>query len=181
MEEEKVKRSLKDAAKKGSKDVCVVLAKEIIHSRKAVSRLHTAKANMNSVQMQMNEQLAALRLAGSLQTSTDVMRAMQSLIKVPEVARTMQEMSKEMMKAGIIQEMMDDAMESAMGDDEETETEAQEEVDKILWELTAGQLGAAPSAVTDTLPAQEEPAAAVEDEEEELDEMRHRLAALRST
>jgi charged multivesicular body protein 3 len=129
----------------------------------------------------MNEQLAALRLAGSLQTSTDVMRAMQSLIKVPEVARTMQEMSKEMMKAGIIQEMMDDAMESAMGDDEETETEAQEEVDKILWELTAGQLGAAPSAVTDTLPAQEEPAAAVEDEEEELDEMRHRLAALRST
>ncbi|OBS80237.1 hypothetical protein A6R68_21560 [Neotoma lepida] len=33
-EEEKVKQSVKDTAKKGQKDVCVVLAKEMIRSRK---------------------------------------------------------------------------------------------------------------------------------------------------
>ena len=41
---------------------------------------------------------ATLRIAGSLQQSTEVMRAMQALIKVPEIQATMQEMSKEMMK-----------------------------------------------------------------------------------
>ncbi|KAB0353214.1 hypothetical protein FD755_024072 [Muntiacus reevesi] len=57
-EEEKVKRSVKDAAKKGQKDVCVVLAKEMIRSRKAVSKLYASKAHMNSVLMGMKNQLA---------------------------------------------------------------------------------------------------------------------------
>jgi charged multivesicular body protein 3 len=35
-EEEKVKLELKKAAKRGDKDVCLVLAKEIVNSRKAV-------------------------------------------------------------------------------------------------------------------------------------------------
>ena len=56
-EEEKVKRSVKDAAKKGHTDVCKVLAKEIVNSRKAQNKLHAAKAHMNSVQMQMKNQL----------------------------------------------------------------------------------------------------------------------------
>ena len=56
-EEEKVKRSVKDAAKKGQKDVCVVLAKEMIRSRKAVSKLYASKAHMNSVLMGMKNQL----------------------------------------------------------------------------------------------------------------------------
>lgn len=42
--------------------------------------------------------LAILRMAGSLQKSTEVMQTMHNLIKVPEVAATMRELSKEMMK-----------------------------------------------------------------------------------
>ena len=56
-EEDKVTRSLKDAAKKGHKDVCSILAKEVLNSRKAQNKLHAAKAHMNSVQMQMKNQL----------------------------------------------------------------------------------------------------------------------------
>ena len=37
-------------------------------------------------------------MAGSLQKSTEVMQAMQSLISVPEVAATMRDLSKEMMR-----------------------------------------------------------------------------------
>ncbi len=56
-EEEKVKRSIKDAAKKGHKDVCIVLAKEMIHSKKAVNKLYASKAQMNSVLLSMKNQL----------------------------------------------------------------------------------------------------------------------------
>lgn len=42
--------------------------------------------------------VATLRIAGALQRSTEVMKAMQQLIKIPEVAATMRDLSKEMMK-----------------------------------------------------------------------------------
>ncbi|VVC33464.1 Hypothetical protein CINCED_3A009590 [Cinara cedri] len=97
-EEEKVKRSMKEAAKKGNKDVCIILAKEILRSRKTINKLYTSKTHMNSIQMQMKNQLSILRMAGSLQKSTEVMQTMHNLIKVPEVAATMRDLSKEMMK-----------------------------------------------------------------------------------
>ncbi|XP_026703109.1 charged multivesicular body protein 3 isoform X3 [Athene cunicularia] len=179
-EEEKVKRSIKDAAKKGQKDVCVILAKELIRSRRAVSKLHASKAHMNSVLMGMKNQLAVLRVAGSLQKSTEVMKAMQNLVKIPEIQATMRELSKEMMKAGIIEEMLEDTFES-LEDQEEMEEEAEMEIDKILFEITAGALGKAPSKVTDALPEPEPMgAAAAVDEEEDIEAMQSRLATLRS-
>lgn len=45
--------------------------------------------------------LAVLRMAGSLQKSTEVMQTMHNLIKVPEVAATMRDLSKEMMKVNM--------------------------------------------------------------------------------
>ncbi|XP_014468998.1 PREDICTED: charged multivesicular body protein 3 [Dinoponera quadriceps] len=181
-EEEKVKRSLKDAAKKGDRDVCKILAKEIIRARKACNKIYTSKAHLNSVSLQMKNQLATIRVAGSVSKSTEVMQAMQSLIRVPEVAATMREMSKEMMKAGIIEEMLDETMDS-IEDSEDMEDEADEELDKILWEVTAGQLGTAPAVVTEnpgsiaTSTAAEEE---TEDDDKELEEMKNRLQSLRS-
>merc|ERR1719449_212885 len=127
-EEAKVTKSLKDAAKKGDKDVCKILAKEVVHSRKTVNKLYCAKANINSVQMQMKGQLATIKVAGSLQKSTEVMKTMQQLVKLPEIQRTMMEMSREMMKAGIIEEMLEDTMEG-ITDNDELEEEADAEVD----------------------------------------------------
>uniref|UniRef100_A0A1A8EJG5 Charged multivesicular body protein 3 n=1 Tax=Nothobranchius korthausae TaxID=1143690 RepID=A0A1A8EJG5_9TELE len=182
-EQEKVKRSIKDAAKKGQKDVCVVLAKEMIHSKRAVTKLYASKAQMNSILLSMKNQLALVRVAGSLQKSTEVMKVMQSLVKIPEIQATMRELSKEMTKAGIIEEMLEDTFES-MEDGEDMEEAAEEEVDKILFDLTAGALGKAPSKVTDALPDLQPAGAAAasedESEEEDMEAMQSRLEALRS-
>lgn len=129
-EEEKVKRTLKQAATKGDRDTCKILAKEIVNSRKAVNRIYSSKAHLNSVQLQMKNQLATLRVAGALEKSTEVMVAMQNLVRLPEIANVMREMSKEMMKAGIIEEMLEETMES-VEDTDELEEEVQAEVDKV--------------------------------------------------
>lgn len=178
-EEEKIKRSLKEAAKKGDKGVSTILAKEVLRARKAVNKIRTTKTQLNSVQMQMKNQLATLRVCGSLQKSTEVMQAMQGLIRVPEVAATMRELSKEMMRAGIIEEMLEETMDT-MEDPEEMEEEAQEEIDKVLWELTQGTLGKAPAAVTETPGTSTVIDEPVEEDPEELREMQSRLEALRS-
>ncbi|XP_073467072.1 charged multivesicular body protein 3-like isoform X2 [Aquarana catesbeiana] len=124
---------------------------------------------------------AVLKVSGSLQRSTEVMKAMQNLVKIPEIQATMRELSKEMMKAGIIEEMLEDTF-AGMEDEDEMEEAADLEIDKILYEITAGALGKAPSKVTDALPEPEPEgaAAAVSDEEEDLEAMHSRLAALRS-
>ncbi|CAH1156048.1 unnamed protein product [Phaedon cochleariae] len=177
-EEEKVKRALKEAAQKSDKDTCLILAKEIIRARKAVNKIYTSKAHINSVMLQMKNQLATLRVAGNLQKSTEVMTAMQRLIRVPEVAQTMQDMSKEMMKAGIIEEMLDETMDE-FEDNEEMEEAAQTEIDKVLFEITEGRIGEAPLPPTEPTEKVKVVEPEVEDESE-LEDMQTRLAALKS-
>ena len=56
----KIQKSIKDAAKKGDKDVCYILAKELVQSRKATNKIYSAKAQLNSVDMQMKNQLGKM-------------------------------------------------------------------------------------------------------------------------
>lgn len=146
-EEFKIQKDLKAAAKKNDKDVCLILAKELIRSKKAKSRLHQAKSQINSISMVIQEQMGTVRMAGSLQKSTEVMKSMQNLISVQNISTTMEELSREMMKTGIIGEMMDEAVEEAI-DEEPIDEEAQAEVDKIMSEInvaTGAKLVNAPS------------------------------------
>ena len=123
-EENKAIRSLKESAKRGDRESSTLLAKEIINSRKAVNKLHTAKANLNSVQLQLKNQLATLKVSGALGQSAEVMKTMNALVKVPETQKAMMELSREMMKAGVIEEMLEDTMEGlSQEEDMEEDTE----------------------------------------------------------
>lgn len=64
---------------------------------------------------------------------------MGKLINAPAIAGNLRQMAAEMQKAGIISEMMDEAMEEAMPVEEE---EADAVVEGILFEVTAGAMGA---------------------------------------
>ncbi|KAM3581925.1 Vacuolar protein-sorting-associated protein 24 [Umbelopsis sp. WA50703] len=172
-EEANVKTSIKQVAKRGDTKSCKSLAKELVRSRKHKDRLYTSKAQLNSVSMQLNHQLATLKIAGTLQKSTEVMTLVNQLIRLPEISKTMQEMSMEMTKAGIIDEMIGDTFE--MMDDEDMEEEADEEVNKVLYQVTEGTLGEATSVANlqnPVIPTTEE-----EEEEPELDMMQKRLEA----
>lgn len=100
--------------------------------------------------------IAMAKVSGSLRKSTEIMRLSNSLIKLPQISQTMREMSMEMTKvgcpvlwliiaelvqAGVMEEMLDDAIN--IEEDEEVEMEADQEVDKVLFELTNGKLGQA--------------------------------------
>merc|ERR1712136_184831 len=115
--------------------------------------------------------------------STEIMKSMLSLVKVNEGQEQMMNLSKEMMKMGIIEEMMEDTFDSVT-EEEEMEEAAQDEIDKVLYEITAGALGKLPDTEQGALPSvsNPEPAEADEESEEEEDEdiMVQRLAALRS-
>jgi charged multivesicular body protein 3 len=143
-EQVKAKKLIKQAAKRNDMKSCQVLAKEIVKSGRAKDRIITSKAQLNSLVMNMQQQLAVVKVTGALEKSTEVMKLVNKLCRLPELSQNMQEMSKEMMKvtyidkAGIIEEMIQDTLEAA--DEDEVEEEAQEEVDKVLFELTDGNI-----------------------------------------
>ncbi|KAL7752728.1 Vacuolar protein-sorting-associated protein 24 [Sorochytrium milnesiophthora] len=172
VEELKAKKSLKIAAKKGDKTVCRMLAKELIRSQKGRDRLYTSKAQLNSVSMQLKQQLATLKVAGALQKSSEIMKLVNQLVRLPEISQQMQEFSQELMKAGIIEEMIDDTIGSM--DEEDLDEEADEEVDKILFQVTDGLLGQAGSVGADLRTPE------AEAEEAAAPELEKRLQALRT-
>ncbi|KAA1095126.1 Vacuolar protein-sorting-associated protein 24 [Puccinia graminis f. sp. tritici] len=137
----KVKIQLKQLAAKNDLKNCKTLAKEIVRSNKQKDRLFTSKARLNSIRMQLQHQLATLKISGTLQKSTEIMKLSNSLMKLPELNKTMQEMSQEMMKAGIMSEMMEDAIDTLDEDEEELEEEAEAEVQNVLFNITDGKLG----------------------------------------
>ena len=183
--EQKTRTLILNAAKRGQKnpsqtkqgaDEARVFARELIKVRKQAARLHTSKAQLQSVQMQVHEAFSVRKIEGSLKASTRIMKDVNTLIRLPELTGTMQELSQELMKAGIIEEMVGDALpndELLEGEDEEAETE----VDKVLGEVLKGKLGAQEQQMPQ-LPAEQEEEE--EDREAELEQMRGRLEALKS-
>lgn len=176
------RRSQRDPARaKQAQQEIRLFARELVRTRRTSARLITSKAQLNSVQMQVNEAFAVRKIEGSIRASVGIMKDVNTLIRLPELAGTMQELSMELMKAGIIEEMVEDTLPSdpdmLMEDDE-----AEGEVDKVLGEILKDRK----EPKLPTVPLAE-PQKKVEEEEEEeedaeamMDQMRNRLEALRS-
>jgi len=110
-----------------------MLAKTLVRSNKAKGRLYTARATMTATVNELTNMAATMRLASSMEKSTEVMQQVNQLVKVPELQETMQSLQKEMFKAGLIEEMIDEGLEDIDGP--ELEEEAEVEVDKVLEDL----------------------------------------------
>ena len=156
-------------------------ARELVRIRKQNTRLNTSRAQLQSVQMQVNEAFSVQKIQGSLKKSTGIMKDVNTMVRLPELSATMRQLSAELVKAGIIEEMVDDAIPSDEILDEEDEEEADAEVDKVLQEVLHGKLSQAEH-VRPEKPIEEEPQppAAMEDQEATLEQMRGRLEALKS-
>eukprot|EP01117_Protostelium_nocturnum_P008391 TRINITY_DN2998_c0_g1_i1.p1 TRINITY_DN2998_c0_g1~~TRINITY_DN2998_c0_g1_i1.p1 ORF type:complete len:205 (-),score=97.75 TRINITY_DN2998_c0_g1_i1:42-656(-) len=165
-EEIKTIRTIKELNKKGDMKSAKVLAREIVRSRAAKNRIYTSKAQMNSVSMQLSQNLSMMKMAGVMQKSTAIMSSMNNLIKLPQLNATMMAMAREMEKAGLIEEMITETLDN----DDEIEEAADEELDKIVNECVLGIKSAAPI-----------PKEALTREEDEMDtnDLETRLNALK--
>ncbi|KAJ4320444.1 Vacuolar protein-sorting-associated protein 24 [Fusarium piperis] len=154
-------------------------ARELVRARKTSARLVTSKAQLASVQMQVNEAFAVRKIEGSIRASVGIMKDVNTLIRLPELAGTMQELSMELMKAGIIEEMVEDSL-PADGDMLMEDEEAEGEVDKVLGEILKDREPKLPVAPVPEPQKPQEEEEEEEDAEAMMDQMRNRLEALRS-
>lgn len=176
---------IRKAAKEKDYKTAKLYAKELININRQYKKLYTSRTRVESITMSINEQYLMNKLTKSIHSSTSIMRDVNLLIHIGAVSQTMQELSKELTKAGIINEMMDDMVDLDYEEDEELESESQEEVNKIIANLTEEKTSKVSEVPTTQLeaPQMEEEEAPEEEEEEDtiaIDEIKQRLKALQS-
>jgi len=110
-----------------------------------------------------------MKMSESLKKSTEVMAAMNRAINLPSINKTVMTMAREMEKMGFIEEIITEGVESIDG--EEVEQDAEEEINKVLDEITKS----IPSASKDKLPDDFEKVGVVQE-----DSLNERLTALKS-
>ncbi|CAF1605180.1 unnamed protein product [Adineta ricciae] len=166
----------------GNKEALRTLAKTIVKIKHDKSRLYSAKANLDTIDNAVKNQLANVKITGIMQKSNEVARSMAQLMKVGQFQSVAGQFSKELIKMGIMGEMMNEAVDAAM-DNNDLEEETDEEVAKVLDEILAGKVGQLPSVALGgtTMHAREGAiAAAAANDDSEEDDMERRLQALRS-
>ncbi len=106
---------------------CPIVATSIVKARNTRDRMMQSSARVNSVILTLEHSASQLRVAQTMQTSSVLLKNMQSLMSVPQMQQLCVAMSKEMMKAGMIEEAVGEIMEP----DEDMKAEAEEEVNKV--------------------------------------------------
>jgi charged multivesicular body protein 3 len=111
-QEDRAMKECKALAKANRLPAAKILAKEIVHTRKMVERMYTAKAQLNSVSNTLQTSVSMIKMKGCIEKSAEIMGSMNKLVNVKEISETMRDMAREMERAGLVDEIIGDAMDS---------------------------------------------------------------------
>ncbi len=182
--ETKTKRMIRDAAKKGDLKSARMYAREFRNIGKAQQRMYVSKATLDSIGMKLAEQQQMIKIKGSMQKSTAIMKDMNTLVRLPQMSRTVQELSKELTKSGVIDEMVDDMIDENGWQEEEGDENEEQEISKIVDDAleqtgtkVSQKMPQMPSAEVEQ-PAEKQTEAKEASDDEMLASMRQRLSAL---
>ncbi|TNY17273.1 Snf7-domain-containing protein [Rhodotorula diobovata] len=151
-QEKKLILDIKNSARKGEIGPCKVMAKDLVRTRRYVSKFYTMKTQLQGVSLRIQGMRSNQQMAEAMKGATKAMNLMSRQLNLPQIQRILQDFEKESSMMDMKEEMMGDAIDDAM-DDEVGETE-EEEGDRILEEVLAEvgvsvgqQLGEAPTSL----------------------------------
>lgn len=147
-QEKQLEMEIKKAAKMGNKQLCTVLAKNLVQVRKQKARTYTASTKIQSIGSQTKAMHSSAKLADTMATTTKTMGAVNKELNPQGIMKTMQDFEKETMKMGMAEEIVDDTLSSVLdesGDEEEQDAVVNQVLDEIGIEIS-GKLAEAPSA-----------------------------------
>lgn len=152
-QEKQLELEIKKAAKLGDKQLCTVLAKNLVQVRKQKSRTYTAGSKIQSVGAQTKAMQSSAKLATTMGVTAKTMGAVNKELNPQGIMKTMQDFEKESMKMGMAEEIVDDTLSSVLdesGDEEEQDAVVTQVLDEIGIEIS-GKMAEAPSAHKGTL------------------------------
>ena len=133
-EEKKIVIEIKALAKKGQIAPCKTLAKDLVRSRRYVTKFYEMKSKLQGVGLQLQTVKSTQAMSQALKGVTASMKAFNRTMNNQELNNIMKEFMRENESMGITEEMMGDAVDMAL--DQEGDLEASDQVvNQVLSEI----------------------------------------------
>ncbi|RWS01496.1 vacuolar assembly/sorting protein DID4-like protein [Dinothrombium tinctorium] len=139
-QEKQLLADIKKAAKTGNKDVCGILAKQLVNLRKQKTRLVTTSSQIGAVGAQTKIIHANTRIAGAMASTTKTMKNVNQQINTGQIMKSMQDFERENAKMDMKDELIDDTLSSVL-DHSDDEQEQDAVVNQVLDEIGIEMIG----------------------------------------
>ncbi|XP_040286032.1 charged multivesicular body protein 2a-like isoform X1 [Bufo bufo] len=132
-QEKKIITDIKKMAKQGQMDSVKIMANDMVQTRRYMKKFITMKANIQAVSLKIQTLKSNNSMAQAMKGVSKAMATMNRQLKLPQIQKIMMEFEKQSEIMDIKEEMMNDAIDDAMGDEDDEETDAV--VSQVLDEL----------------------------------------------
>ncbi|GAA5880197.1 hypothetical protein JCM3774_006083 [Rhodotorula dairenensis] len=151
-QEKKLILDIKNGARKGEIGSCKVMAKDLVRTRRYVSKFYTMKTQLQAVSLRIQGMRSNQQMAEAMKGATRAMSMMSRQMNLPQIQRILQEFERESSVMDMKEEMMGESIDDAMEDDvgETEEEEGDRILDEVLAEIGVSvgqQLGEAPTSM----------------------------------
>lgn len=132
-QEKKTIIEIKKMARQGQVPAAKILAKQLVQTRKSITKLYTMRAQMQTVQTQLTTMKSSAAMTEAMAGATKAMRKMNKKMNLPGMQQIMMEFEKQSEMMGMKQEMIDDTLEEL--DEDEDDEESEEVINQTLEEI----------------------------------------------
>mmetsp|Transcript_10839 Transcript_10839/g.16498 ORF Transcript_10839/g.16498 Transcript_10839/m.16498 type:complete len:235 (-) Transcript_10839:95-799(-) len=141
----KLEGDIKKAGKENQYTAAKVMAKDLVRTRRNISRFIEMKSHLNGVSMKLLTVKSQDAMASAMRGVTKALTTMNKQVSVPGLQKIMMDFARENEKSELVQESIGDALDDAM---EEDGAEEEEElvVSQVLDELGIQQMEGVPDA-----------------------------------
>ncbi|TRY77349.1 hypothetical protein TCAL_12479 [Tigriopus californicus] len=152
-EEKKLEMDIKKAAKAGQKDVCTILAKQLIQIRKQKQRTFVASSQIKAAGFQAKAMGANVKIAEAMGETSKTMGNMNKIMDPVKMNKDMQAFAMANERMNMTEETMNDALDDILADSDD-EAEQDLVVNQVLDEIgieISGKMMKAPSVHAGTI------------------------------
>lgn len=122
-QEKKIIQDIKTAAKNNQMSSVKIMAKDLVRTRKYMSKFYEMKSHLQGVQLRMQTMKSTEAMARSMAGATKAMTALSKQLNIPSLTAILQEFQQENEKLGITQEVMGDTIDEVLGEAGDIEQE----------------------------------------------------------
>ncbi|ESO09913.1 hypothetical protein HELRODRAFT_167737 [Helobdella robusta] len=138
--EKNIENDIKQAAKKGNKEVLKVLAKQLVKVRKQKANTYTAASRFQAVSVQGKLIHSQNEMTNAISTSAKTLSEFNKVMDPMKTIEIMKEFEKQNAKMNLTEEMISDSLDDIMNDsndEEEENTVVNQILDEIGIEISA--------------------------------------------
>jgi len=133
-QEKKLISEIKNFARKNEMNPCKTLAKDLVRSRRYVTKFYEMRSKLNGILLQLQTVKSTHSMTEAIRDVSKAMHSFNKSIDNQKLQQIMREFMQENEKMGMTEEMMGDAVDMALDEEGDAE-ESEQVVGQVLSEL----------------------------------------------